>query len=166
MAPEQARGELAAPAADQYALGRTLCEMLVGGTLPLDPSEALAELPAELPAALRDAVARATAPDAGRSLSVGERVRRRARRASSWRNYPPPRRLAPEVRVRTPFGWTAGAERTEMLAPDLQRADFRLSALAAARLLAPAALAALRRAHRLRRRRLDRLRQHAGAWAA
>jgi hypothetical protein len=138
MAPEQARGELAAPAADQYSLGRTLCEMLVGGTLPIDPKEALAELPAELPAALRTAVARATAPaPAERFPSVSEFAAALA--AVEVGNYAAPRRLAPEVRVRTPFGWTAGADRTEMIAPDLQRADFRLSALAGAKLLPAAA---------------------------
>jgi hypothetical protein len=140
MSPEQARGELAAPAADQYSLGRTLCEMLVGGTLPLDAKEALAELPAELPAALREAVARATAPaPADRFAQVSDFAAALA--AVELGRFAPPRRLAPEVRVRTPFGWCAAAERAEMLAPDLQRADFRLSALAAARLLPADALA-------------------------
>jgi hypothetical protein len=140
MAPEQARGELAAPPADQYALGRTLCEMLVGGTLPIDPKAALAELPAELPAALRAAVARATeAAPADRYLQVSDFAAALA--AVELASFPPPRRLAPEVRVRTPFRWTAGSERTEMLAPDLQRADFRLSALASARLFDAPALA-------------------------
>jgi hypothetical protein len=139
MAPEQARGELAAPAADQYALGRTLLEMLVGGTLPIDPAEALAELPAELPLPLRAAIARATAmAPADRFPQVSDFAAALA--AVELASFPPPRRLAPEVRVRTPFGWTAGADRTAMPAPDLQRADFRLSALAAAQLIAPAAL--------------------------
>jgi hypothetical protein len=140
MAPEQARGEPAGPAADQYALARTLTEMLVGGTLPIGAAEALAELPAELPPMLKQALARATAnaPDA-RFPSVSDFAAALA--AVDLHRYPPPRRLAPEVRVRTPFGWCGGAERTEMLAPDLQRADFRLSALAAARLLAPDAAA-------------------------
>jgi len=81
MAPEQAAGALAGPAADQYALGRTLLEMLVGGTLPLDGVEALAELPAELPAALRAVVARATAVA-----------------PSSWpRCSPPPRASTPNA---------------------------------------------------------------------
>jgi serine/threonine-protein kinase len=139
MAPEQARGELASPAADQYALGRTLCEMLVGGTLPLDAKEALAELPAELPAPLREAVARATAlSPSDRFLQVSDFAAALA--DVELGHFAAPRRLAPEVRVRTPFGWSAGAERTEMLAPDLQRAHFRLSALAAARLLPAAAV--------------------------
>jgi serine/threonine-protein kinase len=140
MSPEQARGELAAPAADQYSLGRTLCEMLVGGTLPLDPGEALAELPAELPAPLRAAVARATAPaPADRFAQVSDFAAALA--AVELGRFAPPRRLAPEVRVRTPFGWCAGAARTELLAPDLSRADFRLSALGAARLLPADAIA-------------------------
>jgi len=140
MAPEQARGELAAPPADQYALGRTLCEMLVGGTLPIDPAAAIAELPAELPPSLRAAVARATAvAPADRFAQVSDFAAALA--AVELADHPPPRRLAPEVRVRTPFRWTAGSERTEMLAPDLQRADFRLSALAGAQLLDGAAVA-------------------------
>ena len=140
MAPEQARGELAAPPADQYALGRTLCEMLVGGTLPLDPAAAIAELPAELPPPLRAAVARATAPNpADRFPHVSDFAAALA--AVELAEHAPPRRLAPEVRVRTPFRWASGSERTAMLAPDLQRADFRLSTLAAARLFDEAALA-------------------------
>ena len=129
MAPEQARGELVGPAADQYALGRTLLEMLAGGTLPPDPAVALAELPAELPAALRDAIARATAPAPGDRFPGVEELAA-ALAAVDLTRYPAPRRLAPEVRVRTPFAWIAGATDKQILAPDLQRVDFRLAALA------------------------------------
>jgi serine/threonine protein kinase len=140
MAPEQARGEPAGPAADQYALGRTLLEMLVGGSLPMAPAEALAELPAELPAELRQAVARATAVAAAeRFPSVSDFAV--ALGAVDLARYPAPRRLAPEVRVRTPFGWCVGADRNEMLAPDIQRADFRLSVVAAQSLLPADAVA-------------------------
>ncbi|HXU74852.1 MAG TPA: alpha/beta fold hydrolase [Polyangia bacterium] len=139
MAPEQAAGALAGPTADQYALARTLLEMLVGGTLPLNPNEALAELPAQLPAALRAALARASAvAPSDRFAEISDFAAALA--AVDLTRHSAPRRLAPEVRVRTPFGWTAGAARAEMLAPDLSRADFQLSALAEARLLPSAAL--------------------------
>ena len=51
MSPEQARG-VVSPAADQYALGRTVLEMLAGGNVALDATEALAALPASVPGAL------------------------------------------------------------------------------------------------------------------
>jgi serine/threonine-protein kinase len=130
MAPEQTTGAVASPAADQYALARTLCEMLVGGRLPLEPAAALAELPAELPPALHAALTRATTPEPERRFpSVSELAAALA--AVDLSRYPPPRRLAPEVRARAPFGWTAAAERARMLAPELMRADYRLSTLAA-----------------------------------
>src|SRR5688572_18391352 len=56
MAPEQRRGGRIDAAADQYALGRTLLEMLVGGKVSVEREAALDELPAYLPAALRDAI--------------------------------------------------------------------------------------------------------------
>jgi pimeloyl-ACP methyl ester carboxylesterase len=137
------RGEVAGPGADQYALGRTLMEMLVGGTLPQAHKQALAELPVELPGALRDTLARATMPAAAdRFPSVSEFAAALA--AVDLKKYPPPRRLAPEMRVRAPFGWSAGAAVTEMVGPDLQRADFRLTELEAARLIPAEALAKLR----------------------
>ncbi len=54
-----------------------------------------------------------------------------------------PVRIAPEVRLRPPFGWCTGAHRVEMLAPDLMRADYRLSDLQRERLLPAEAARAL-----------------------
>ena len=140
MAPEQARGELASPAADQYALGRTLVEMLVGARLPIDRDAALAELPAGLPPALVAAVARATSVrPTDRFPDVGELAA--ALSAVDLARYPPPRRLAPEVRVRAPFAWVAGAVDRQRLGPDIERADHRLGALVDAGLLSPEAVA-------------------------
>lgn len=143
MAPEQARGEVAGPEADQYALARTLLEMLVGGALPADPEQALAELPAELPAALREILRRATQPrPEARFGSVSELAAALA--AVDLSGYPPPRRLAPEVRVRTPFAWTAGGADVRPIGPDIQRADYRLSRLEADGLLPARAVARFR----------------------
>ena len=129
--------------------------------LPIDPAEALAELPAELPAGLARRGHARHRGRAGRSLRRGQRVRRGARGRRGRRNYPAPRRLAPEVRVRTPFGWTAGAERAE----HARRPTSSAPIFAWARSPTPASSStggagALHRAHRLRRGRLERLRQH------
>ncbi|MCE9578282.1 MAG: protein kinase, partial [Deltaproteobacteria bacterium] len=125
MAPEQRRAEKVGPAADQYALGRTLLEMLVGAAVPIDPKLALAELPPHLPPELHDAIARATAlaPEdrfpamSGFADAVG---------ACDLRDHGPPVRLAPEARHPAPFAWLAGALRVTPIAADLDRADFRL----------------------------------------
>ncbi len=136
MPPEQVRRGKAAvgPAADQFALGRTLLEMLVGGKLPHDAAEALALFPAGLPAPLRDIIARATAPTPGErwpSMAAFDA----ALAALDLSDHPPPVRLAPEVRLRAPFAWCTGAHATRMLAPDLMRADFRLGDLVRAQLV-------------------------------
>src|SRR5262249_17499097 len=60
MAPEQ-HGGVATAAADQYALARTLMEMLVGERVPVDRYAALALLPPSVPGALRTILDRATA---------------------------------------------------------------------------------------------------------
>jgi len=134
MAPEQARGESPAPAADQYSLGRTLLEMLAGGRVSPKSDEAIAQLPAGLPATLVEALRRATDPDPGRRWpSVNAFALALA--AIDVEELPAPTRLAPEVRVKTPFQWAAGAERTEIKLPALTRADYRLSELCAAGLI-------------------------------
>jgi Protein kinase domain/Alpha/beta hydrolase family len=134
MAPEQRRGDQIGPAVDQYALGRTLLEMLAGGAVPRDPVAALAELPPGLPGPLAAAVARATAPAAADRFpsiaafgdAVGE---------IDLGAYEPVVRLAPEVRARSPFAWVAGALRVETIAADIARADYRLGDLARCGLL-------------------------------
>jgi hypothetical protein len=142
MAPEQRAGERIGPAADQYALGRTLIEMLVGGAVPLDPAAALRELPTALPPALMAALARATAPAAAdRFPSVSAFAD--ALGAIPLGELAPPRRTAPELRRRDGFGWLAGAVRVTRIGPEIERADHRVRALAEAGLLPAPAVAAL-----------------------
>jgi serine/threonine-protein kinase len=134
MAPEQMKDGVHGPAVDQYALGRTLLEMLLGTRVPPNNAEALAQLSGELPEPLVAAVRRATAAEPGARFpsvwAFGEALARLDLSA-----YPPPERVAAEVRLRGPFGWCAGAHAREQLAPDLMRCDYRLSELAAAGLL-------------------------------
>jgi len=128
MAPEQRRGERVGPAADQYALGRTLLEMLACGVAAPDSERALEELP-DLPRALKDALARATQldpsarfvsceafADAIGAIDLGEH-------ATAWK-------LAAEARSAKPYAWLAGAHRVRRIAADLARADYRLRELA------------------------------------
>jgi hypothetical protein len=144
MAPEQRRGAAIGPATDQYALGRTLLEMLVGTGVPLDPAAALAELPAYLPPALAAAIARATATDpAVRFPSMTAFAEALA--AIELDEVGAPQRLAPVLRDAEPFAWAAGAYRLADVGPDLQRADYRLGELAAQGLLRPDWVAELRR---------------------
>jgi pimeloyl-ACP methyl ester carboxylesterase len=144
MPPEQQKSGAArvGPAADQFALGRTLLEMLVGGRLPHDTAEALALLPTHLPAPLRAVIERATAATPEQRFpSMG--AFEAALAGLDLSAYGAPVRLAPEVRTHTPFAWCAGAHHVAMLAPDLMRADFRLGDLRRAGLLPPAAVEAL-----------------------
>jgi hypothetical protein len=144
MAPEQRTGGAVGPAADQYALGRTLLEMLVGSGVPLDAAAALAELPVYLPPALASVIGRATAADpAARFPSMAAFAE--ALSALELDAVGAPQRLAPVVRDAAPFGWLAGAWRVESVGPDLQRADLRLGELADRGLLRPEWVAALRR---------------------
>ena len=127
MAPEQALG-LPGPAADQYALARTLLEMLVGGRLSVDAEQALAELPEGLPAELRSLLARATArlPE-HRWPSVAAFAVELAR--VDLAGHAPTTKLAPELRLRAPFAWCARPHHQDAPAPDLMRLDFRLGEL-------------------------------------
>jgi serine/threonine-protein kinase len=143
MAPEQARGEVVGPEADEYALARTLVEMLIGGHPPLSVTQALDELPAGLPRELRQVLERAMAPAAADRFPTIEAFAA-ALAAIELRDHPPPRRLSPELRPRAPFHWASGALRSVKLAPDLMRADYRLSELEAKGLLPAAACAELR----------------------
>jgi serine/threonine-protein kinase len=134
MAPEQRRGERVGPAADQYALARTLIEMLAGARVPHHGERALGELPAALPQALRAAVERATAArPADRFASVSEMADKLGAVAETGlADLAPPLRLAAELRPAAPFAWCAGPHRTQALGADLVRADYRLSDLAGA----------------------------------
>ena len=134
MAPEQRSAGDVGPAADQYALGRTLLEMLAGGRVSVERDEALRELPSHLPARLRALLARATA------TLPGDRFPSMAALAAELAAIDagaagPPRRLASERRDAAPFGWLAGAHTVSEVGPDIERADFRLRELAAAGLL-------------------------------
>jgi Protein kinase domain/Alpha/beta hydrolase family len=129
MAPEQRRGERVGPPADQFALGRTLLEMLAGGAVPADPERAFAELPPSLPPALRDAIARATAADPGDRFPSVEAFGD-ALGAIDLGAAAPARRLAPEARSARPFEWLAGARKVRRIAADIERADYRLRELA------------------------------------
>jgi len=149
MAPEQRRRGLVGPAVDQYALGRTMLEMLVGSRVPVQRDAALAELPAHLPRTLLAAVSRATAADP-------------VDRFPSMRDFAsvladielgaaaPPRRLAAMVREPTPFGWLAGAHRTVAASPEIERGDYRIRDLAGAGLLRTASVDAFLRETGLR----------------
>jgi hypothetical protein len=130
------------PAADQYALGRTLLEMLVGGRVSVDRDEALRELPAHLPERLGALVARATA------YAPGDRFPSMAALGAELADIDagtsaPPRRLATERRDAAPFAWLAGSHAVATVGPDVQRADFRLRDLAAAGLLPVAEVEAM-----------------------
>jgi pimeloyl-ACP methyl ester carboxylesterase len=129
MAPEQRRGDRVGPAADQYALGRTVIEMLAGGAVSTESQKALAALPPELPAALTDVLARATAFDPeARFPTVADFAD--ALGAIELGDAAPTWRLAPEARSPRPFAWLAGANRVTQVAADLERADYRLRDLA------------------------------------
>jgi pimeloyl-ACP methyl ester carboxylesterase len=136
MPPEQARGEQVGPAADQYALGRTLLEMLAGGSDSNDSTEAFAQLPASLPEALVAVVRRATAAvPADRWPTMTAFAE--ALSAVDLRDFRAPTRVAPELRVRAPYAWCIGPSAVRRATPDIERADYRLGDLERAGLLAP-----------------------------
>jgi pimeloyl-ACP methyl ester carboxylesterase len=140
MAPEQARGK-AGPAADQYALARTLAEALSGA--PLGAGDPFAELPKTLPAALLDVLRRALCRDpAARFPSMGDFARALA--AVPPDDSGAPMRLAPEQRVQAPFAWCVGATNIRAITPEIRCADYRLSDLERAGLLPPGAIATFR----------------------
>ena len=133
MAPEQAVGDDAGPAADQYALARTLIELLAGGTDGATIDRALAQVP---PSAqpLLPVLRVATDPQPrARWPSMDEFVARLS--AVELRDVPPAVQRANERRVRTPFLWAGAAACVEEVAPSIMRADYTLSALESAGLL-------------------------------
>jgi pimeloyl-ACP methyl ester carboxylesterase/predicted Ser/Thr protein kinase len=127
MAPEQARGELATPLSDQYALGRTLLALLAGDRLPKDPSEALQLLPTHLPAELRAILWRATAIAADNRFP-SMRGFCAALDSIDLRNSTIAPAQLPPRRPQSGFEWTTRAQKTQTVA-DLQRADYLLSEL-------------------------------------
>ena len=125
--PEQWIDGRVSPLADQYALGRTLAEMLVGGHLTREASPAL-ELPATLPSALRDAIARATHLDRS-SRFPHMRALEEALAAVDVSALGPPLRLAPLLRSSRPFGFARLPRAHVRCGPDLERADHSLRAM-------------------------------------
>jgi hypothetical protein len=143
MAPEQARGQPAGPAADQFALGIVLAEMLAGGRVAADPDAVAAALPHALPRALVDAVRRAIDPDAALRWPTIEHFATALRELDVTR-APAPLRLLPEVRVKAPFAWAAHHDAHAEIAPSISRTDYKLSALETAGVISPAAARAFR----------------------
>ncbi|HZO11987.1 MAG TPA: alpha/beta fold hydrolase, partial [Polyangiaceae bacterium] len=141
MAPEQRIGKGVGPAADQYALARTLVEMFAGASLPPDDEKALELLPANIAAALGAVLRRALAetpserwPDIDGFVEALSHV--------DLSSEPPPLRLAPELRVRAPFGWCATPVRQSNISPEVARAEYRLRHLADADVLSQRAIEA------------------------
>ncbi|HEY5950116.1 MAG TPA: alpha/beta fold hydrolase, partial [Kofleriaceae bacterium] len=143
MAPEQARSEAVGPAADQFALGCVLAEMLIGARVAADPDAIAAALPETLPPALVEILRRAVALDAAQRFPSIEQLMI-ALRELDVATSPAPQRLLPEVRVNSPFAWAAHRDSIVELAPAISRADYRLSALEAAGAISPRAARAFR----------------------
>jgi serine/threonine-protein kinase len=128
MAPEQQRGEGIGPAVDQYALARTLAEMLAGVALPREPEDAIAVLPPSLPERLRGVLARATERAPERRFATMEDFAA-ALVAIDLSAYDAPARLGPELRDEAPFAWCARARELCAVTPEIARAEYLLSDL-------------------------------------
>ncbi len=128
MAPEQMRGKDIGPAADQYALGRTLLEMLAAGPVASDLERALESLPTTLPEELRPLLRRACAERiADRFESVDTFAEALSRIDLS--GFSAAVRVAPEVRVRGGFAWCGSPEKVTRVSHDIACADYLLSGL-------------------------------------
>ncbi len=82
MAPEQASGGQVTFAADQYALGRTLLDMLMGKHMPLADAALTTEAPAGHPSAASRGGSPSDRSGAGGAVAVDGRVRGSARDGS------------------------------------------------------------------------------------
>ncbi|MEP6653468.1 MAG: alpha/beta fold hydrolase [Myxococcales bacterium] len=142
MAPELLRGARSGPASDQYALGRTLLEMLVGGSIAAATEAALRDLPRGLPISLRDVVARALAIDPPARFPSMDAFAE-ALSAIDLAGLVAPDRLAAKRRSTEPFAWCAAAQSIEAVGTDLLRAEYRLGDLAQAGHLAAQAARSL-----------------------
>jgi hypothetical protein len=126
MPPEQARGQ-AGPAADQFALARTLAVLLAGAPVAGDPCEAL---PASIHASVVAVLRRAMSPDpAARFPTIAAFARALAGSQVHLGEAEAPMRLAAEVRLRAPFAWAAGATSTRRITHEIGAADYTLSDL-------------------------------------
>ncbi len=128
MAPEQARGEPATPAADQYGLARTLLFMLAGGSVPEDRDAALDQIPATLPPEVRSLLSRATEPEPSRRwASIADLAA--ALSAVDLRGYPAAQRLLSTVREPSRYAWCSRGRRVALPSPELMRLDCDLATL-------------------------------------
>jgi pimeloyl-ACP methyl ester carboxylesterase len=128
MAPEQVSGKDIGPAADQYALARTLLEMLAAGSVPPDLERALAELPRKLPDELKPLLRRACAEkssDRFESVAAFATALSRIELAG----FEAPVRVAPELRVRGHFAWCSAPGKVSRVSHDIACAEYRLSEL-------------------------------------
>ncbi|AKV02964.1 serine/threonine protein kinase [Labilithrix luteola] len=108
MPPEQAAKAPPHPSMDQYALARTLLQMLTGRTLPPIGEDAFRDWPSALPNALRDVLARALAENPKERFSrVSDFVD--ALGAIDLSAYPAPTVIAEPLRRSEPFAWVTAA---------------------------------------------------------
>jgi serine/threonine-protein kinase len=139
MPPEQRAGERPTPAADQYALARTLLHMLLL-EIPPDGEGALALLPSRCPEPLRQALRRALDPDPGARFAsmaeLGAALEGVDVAALGHRSV-----LAAVQRPTAPYRWAAAALGVTASSPQVQEADFTLSSAAARGLIAADELA-------------------------
>ncbi len=143
MPPEQAGGH-AGPAADQFALAKTLATVLAGVSVSGE-GDPLALLSSKLPRAIVDVLRRATSIDpAARFPSVIDFAHALALAAVDLGGSEVPMRLAPESRVRAPFAWATGARATHAITHEIRCADYRMSDLVRAGLVTPEAEATFR----------------------
>lgn len=134
MAPELLRGLEATPASDQFALARTLLELLAGRLPTTHPDEALRHLPADTPASLTGALRRALDVDPGARFPSVEAFAA-ALEGVVVDGLSLADDLAPEVRMRAPFAWAVASTRIVSVSPEIARADYTLSALVEAGLV-------------------------------
>ncbi|MCC6810386.1 MAG: protein kinase [Deltaproteobacteria bacterium] len=131
MAPEQRGWDGATPAADQYALGRTLLRALAGDELPDDWPSVRAKLPVDLPPDLVACLERATREAPGeRFASVAELTA--ALSAIDLSATGPHVLVADRVRSRRPFGWAEHPIARVAHTPEIAEARYRLRHLEAA----------------------------------
>lgn len=125
MPPEQAAKAPPHPSMDQYALARTLLQMLVGRALPPIGEDAFRDWPTDLPSTLRDVVARAlSANPKERFPRVSDFVA--AASAIDLSAYPAPTVIAEELRRSDAFGWAKASSSVVEHSAQIAEARFSL----------------------------------------